>query len=217
MATTVESPGITSAKEEAAAILFARETQTPPVMSAPAPEQPVREHEYHPVFASYHEPVTIAARPKAVDTTELRPYKTYEEVVAMSEPTVVHPGIDSGDYTSSVATTSGAATSGSSASSATAGIATVPEKSSEATSESAQELVRKRRGKDMDRLLLPWSLVKNVKHNTRYCGTRHHRHNHRQSPAPNLKTGRRTCANIVKNLYAEHEFPCPKPSLELPG
>ena len=106
MATTVESPGITSAKEEAAAILFARETQTPPVMSAPAPEQPVREHEYHPVFASYHEPVTITARPKAVDTTELRPYKTYEEVVAMSEPIVVHPGIDSGDYTSSVATTS---------------------------------------------------------------------------------------------------------------
>ena len=45
MATAVESPGIVSAKEEAAAILFAREPQTVPTMTAPAPDQVIENHE----------------------------------------------------------------------------------------------------------------------------------------------------------------------------
>ena len=75
MATAVESPGIVSAKEEAAAILFAREPQAVPTMAAPAPEQVIEKHEpLRPSFAHYHEPATMPARPKVVDTTALRPY-----------------------------------------------------------------------------------------------------------------------------------------------
>lgn len=103
MATTVESPGIVSAKEEAAAILFAREPQKPSVMTAPAPEQSLQAHEKpsRPSFARYHEPEVIHARPRAVDTSALRPYETYEEVAVESEPQVVRPYIDSSDYLSS--------------------------------------------------------------------------------------------------------------------
>ncbi len=108
MATTVESPGIVSAKEEAAAILFARESQTPPVMSAPAPEQTVHGHEHlvPPTFIRYHEPETIPARPKVVDTSALRPYENFDEVKVTAEPQVVRPYIDSSEYSSAVATTS---------------------------------------------------------------------------------------------------------------
>lgn len=102
MATAVESPGIVSAKEEAAAILFAREPQTPPVMSAPAPEQTVQKHEtLHPSFAHYHEPAAMPARPKVVDTSALRPYETYEEITTTAEPQVVQPYIDSSAYLNS--------------------------------------------------------------------------------------------------------------------
>ncbi|MBO4823527.1 MAG: hypothetical protein J5580_03100 [Clostridia bacterium] len=107
MATAVESPGIVSAKEEAAAILFAREPQTTPIMTAPAPEQVVQKHEpVRPSFAHYHEPAAMPARPKVVDTTALRPYETYEEVTTEAEPQVVRPYIDSSEYlTSPVAPT----------------------------------------------------------------------------------------------------------------
>lgn len=107
MATAVESPGIVSAKEEAAAILFAREPQTTPIMTAPAPEQVVQKHEpVRPSFAHYHEPAAMPARPKVVDTTALRPYETYEEVTTEAELQVVRPYIDSSEYlTSPVAPT----------------------------------------------------------------------------------------------------------------
>lgn len=102
MATAVESPGIVSAKEEAAAILFAREPQTTPVMTAPAPEQVVHKHEtVRPSFAHYHEPVAMPSRPKVVDTASLRPYETYDEVAVNTEPQVVRPYIDSTEYLSS--------------------------------------------------------------------------------------------------------------------
>lgn len=106
MATTVESPGIVSAKEEAAAILFAREPQITPVMSAPAPEQPIHVHEQpvRPTFARYLEPETMPVRPRPVDTSTLRPYESYETVTA--EPQVVRPGLDSNDYQPVVAATS---------------------------------------------------------------------------------------------------------------
>lgn len=108
MATAVESPGIVSAKEEAAAILFARETQTPPVMSAHAPEQSVHTHEHPvpPTFIRYHEPETMPVRPKVVDTSALRPYENFDEVEVTAEPQVVRPYIDTTDYPAAVATTS---------------------------------------------------------------------------------------------------------------
>ncbi|MCM1404077.1 MAG: hypothetical protein NC133_01015 [Prevotella sp.] len=111
MATAVESPGIASAKEEAAAILFARQPQTPPVTlktpvleTAPtAPTQPAR-----PQFASYHDPMPMPTRPTAVDTATFRPYQNFDDVpVVSAQPQVVRPYIDSGDYLSSaVAATS---------------------------------------------------------------------------------------------------------------
>lgn len=106
MATAVESPGIVSAKEEAAAILFAREPQTAPEMVVPTYEEAVQQHEQpvRPTFASYHEPEIIHARPKVVDTTVLRPYETYEEVAVETEPKVVRPYIDSRDYLTSPVT-----------------------------------------------------------------------------------------------------------------
>lgn len=112
MATAVESPGIVSAKEEAAAILFAREPQTPPVMSAPVSEQTVHVHEktIRPTFAHYHEPETFPARPKAVDTTALRPYENFDEVAVTVEPQVVRPYIDSSDYLSSAVAATSVAT-----------------------------------------------------------------------------------------------------------
>ncbi len=116
MATIVESPGITSAKEEAAAILFAREPQVTPVMTAPAPEQSVRtvsEPTKYQTFARYHEPESMSVtRPQVVDTTSLRPYQNFDEVPATNEPQVVRPYIDSSEYLSSaVAATSVTATS----------------------------------------------------------------------------------------------------------
>ena len=109
MATAVESPGIVSAKEEAAAILFAHEPQTTPIMTASAQEQIVRVHEQpkFPSFAHYHEPEKIPARPKVVNTEALRPYQSFDEVAVNTEPQVVRPYIDSSDYLSSaVAATS---------------------------------------------------------------------------------------------------------------
>ncbi len=108
MATIVESPGIVSAKEEAAAILFAREPQSTPVMTAPAPEQKVHVHEQlvRPTFARYREPETIPVRPKVLDTTVLRPYENYEEMTTTTVPQIVRPGIDSSEYAPAVASTS---------------------------------------------------------------------------------------------------------------
>ena len=111
MAKTVESPGITSAKEEAAAILFAREQQSTPVMTAPAPEQSVRtvsEPLKYKTFAHYHEPEAMpVVRPQTLDTTALRPYQNFDETPAVNDPQVVRPYIDSSEYLSSaVAATS---------------------------------------------------------------------------------------------------------------
>lgn len=105
MATTVESPGIASAKEEAAAILFARQPQTTPVNSTAAPEPVVHvvSQPVAPTFASYHNPEPMPARPQAVKTENLRPYEVYEEVKVEVEPQVVRPYIDSSDYLSSAA------------------------------------------------------------------------------------------------------------------
>ncbi len=111
MATTVESPGIASAKEEAAAILFARQPQTPPVtVTAPILEtaRTVQAQPARPKFASYHEPEPMPARPTAVDTSTFRPYQNFDQVnVVSAQPQVVRPYIDSSDYLSSaVAATS---------------------------------------------------------------------------------------------------------------
>ena len=104
MATTVESPGIASAKEEAAAILFARQPQTPSVMSTAAKEEPatiVQQQAKYPTFATYHDPEPMPIRPRAVKIETLRPYQTYDEVTVAAEPQVIHPYIDSSDYLSS--------------------------------------------------------------------------------------------------------------------
>ena len=76
---TVESPGIASAKEEAAAILFAREPQTPLV--APVPPEPIEvttSAPARPAFAKYHVPEPTYTKP--VDTTTFRPYQNFDEV-----------------------------------------------------------------------------------------------------------------------------------------
>ncbi len=114
MATAVESPGIASAKEEAAAILFARQPQTPPVtVTAPILEtaptvsaQPAR-----PKFASYHDPMPMPTRPTTVDTTTFRPYQNFDDVnVVSAQPQVVRPYIDSSDYLSSAVAATSVAT-----------------------------------------------------------------------------------------------------------
>lgn len=113
MVTTVESPGIASAKEEAAAILFARETQTQPVVATAAPEPTLRlapEPAKQPTFASYHNPEPMPSRPQAVKTENLRPYEVYEEVKVEVEPQVVRPYIDSSDYLASAAAVTSVAT-----------------------------------------------------------------------------------------------------------
>ena len=108
MATAIESPGIVSAKEEAAAILFARDTQAP-VMSAPAPEKvvtPTREKSPQPIFAHYHEPETVVTHKKAVDMSELRPYPNFDETAVAEDTKVLRTYIDSSEYlTSPVETT----------------------------------------------------------------------------------------------------------------
>ena len=106
MATTVESPGITSAKEEAAAILYARQPQT--IAAKPLieenvdilPENPVQKKSTRPNFASYHNPEPMPVH-KSVDTIQFKPYKTFDEVKVESEPQVIRPYIDSSDYLSS--------------------------------------------------------------------------------------------------------------------
>lgn len=103
MATAVESPGIVSAKEEAAAILFARETQATPAMTAPVPEEAVQtvHKQLHPTFAQYQAPTTIPAHTKAADITELRPYPTFEESTNAENVQVLRPYIDNSEYLSS--------------------------------------------------------------------------------------------------------------------
>jgi|GEM_PF-2641022 len=103
MATAVESPGIVSAKEEAAAILFARETQTPPVITAPAPEEPAPtvNKQLHPTFAKYHELTTVPTHTKAADITELRPYPKFDEATVTEDTQVLRPYIDSSEYITS--------------------------------------------------------------------------------------------------------------------
>ena len=108
MATAVESPGIASAKEEAAAILFARQPQTPPVVPVATLEQPVQMTQTkskYPTFASYHDPEPMPARPQTVNTTNFKPYQTFDEVKVDVAPQVVRPYIDSSDYVTSMAAT----------------------------------------------------------------------------------------------------------------
>ena len=109
MATAVESPGITSAKEEAAAILFARPTPIPTATAPnPVPEtvqmapKPPR-----PNLAGYHEPEPIPYQPVVLDTSHLRPYESFDVVETAVEPQVIRPYLNSNDYLSSaVAATS---------------------------------------------------------------------------------------------------------------
>ena len=102
---TVESPGIASAKEEAAAILFARDslpltTPAPEPVEAPveAPATPTR-----PVFAQYHIPEPTVAKP--VNTTSFRPYQNFDEVKLTPEQQVVRPYIDNSGYSTVMAST----------------------------------------------------------------------------------------------------------------
>lgn len=113
MATTVESPGITSAKEEAAAILYARQPQNTlikPVMQEKVdilPPDPVQVKQARPSFASYHSPEPMPVNPRSVDTVQFKPYKVFDEVKVATEPQVIRPYIDSSDYlASAVAATS---------------------------------------------------------------------------------------------------------------
>ena len=102
MATAVESPGIVSAKEEAAAILFAHETPVKPVMTAPAPEETVSAYkQLHPTFTQYQAPATMPTHAKAVDISELRPYLTYEETTDAEDAKVLRPYIDNSEYIAS--------------------------------------------------------------------------------------------------------------------
>ncbi len=112
MATTVESPGIISAKEEAAAILYAREPQT--TIAKPVVEESVdilpRESgakaSVRPTFATYHNPEPMPVQ-RPVEKVQFKPYKSFDEVKVATEPQVIRPYIDSSDYlTSAVATTS---------------------------------------------------------------------------------------------------------------
>lgn len=104
MATTVESPGITSAKEEAAAILFGRETtQAQPTAKTVVKAEPAAPK--FPNFASYRDPEPMPARPKAVDTSAFRPYQNFDEVMVTAEPQVVCPYIDNSDYVPAAAVT----------------------------------------------------------------------------------------------------------------
>ena len=101
---TVESPGIASAKEEAAAILFAREPQTPLV--APVPPEPIEvttSAPARPAFAKYHVPEPTYTKP--VDTTTFRPYQNFDEVNLTTEPQVVRPYISNSGYSTMMATT----------------------------------------------------------------------------------------------------------------
>lgn len=110
MATAVESPGIVSAKEEAAAILFARQPQISPVIPSPTPEQPnqvTQTQSKYPSFASYHDPEPMPSRPQKIKVDHLQPYQVYDEVEVTTEPQVIRPYIDSSNYLSSaVAATS---------------------------------------------------------------------------------------------------------------
>ena len=103
---TVESPGIASAKEEAAAILFAREPQA---VFTPIPPEPVENQVAtpatpdRPTFAQYHIPEPIHAKP--IDTASFRPYQTFDEVKMASEPQVVRPYINHSGYSTIMAST----------------------------------------------------------------------------------------------------------------
>lgn len=103
---TVESPGIASAKEEAAAILYARQPQ--PVAPAPVMTETVSNSETKPArpsFAVYRQPEPMYT-PAKPDTSGLRPYKTFDEIKPTTEPQVIKPYIDGSDYlTSAVAAT----------------------------------------------------------------------------------------------------------------
>jgi len=108
MAITVESPGIISAKEEAAAILYARQPQTSTIKPVVQDEseiiqaaKPVR-----PTFVKYHNPEATKTTNKSVGTVTFRPYKSFDEVKNDFQPQVIRPYIDSSEYlASAVATT----------------------------------------------------------------------------------------------------------------
>ena len=105
MAITVESPGITSAKEEAAAILYARQPQTAikPVEQEQTEiiqvTQPAR-----PTFAKYHNPEPVQTITQSVDTVTFRPYKNFDEVKPDFQPQVIRPYIDSSEYLTTAVT-----------------------------------------------------------------------------------------------------------------
>lgn len=107
MALTVESPGIISAKEEAAAILYARQPQTStikPVIQE-EPEIIPSAKAPRPTFAKYHSPEPQVVN-KSSEPVTFRPYKTFDEVKPDFQPQVIRPYIDSSEYASAVAATS---------------------------------------------------------------------------------------------------------------
>ena len=103
MALTVESPGIISAKEEAAAILYARQPQTSTIKPVVQESQEIIQtaKPARPTFAKYHNPEPTPVINKSVETVTLRPYKTFDEVKTDFQPQVIRPYIDSSDYLSS--------------------------------------------------------------------------------------------------------------------
>lgn len=108
MALTVESPGIISAKEEAAAILYARQPQTSTIKPVVQEEQEIIQvaKPTRPTFAKYHSPEPTPVVNKSVEKVTFRPYKTFDEVKTDFQPQVIRPYIDSSEYLSSaVATT----------------------------------------------------------------------------------------------------------------
>ena len=108
MALTVESPGIISAKEEAAAILYARQPQTSTIKPVVQEEQEIIQvaKPTRPTFAKYHSPEPTPVVNKTVEKVTFRPYKTFDEVKTDFQPQVIRPYIDSSEYLSSaVATT----------------------------------------------------------------------------------------------------------------
>ena len=110
MATTmVESPGIASAKEEAAAILYAKHSYQPvatPVISEEA--ERVEAKPARPTFTGYRQPEPIYNYKP--DTTAFRPYKTFDEIKPTADAQVIRPYIDSNDYITSAAATTSVAT-----------------------------------------------------------------------------------------------------------
>lgn len=103
MALTVESPGIISAKEEAAAILYARQPQTSTIKPVVQEEQEIiaTAKPTCPTFAKYHNPEPVSVVNKSTEKVTFRPYQNFDEVKTEFQPQVIRPYIDSSEYLSS--------------------------------------------------------------------------------------------------------------------